>query len=177
MPKKKIKICLFGDGNVGKTTLVNRFLTGMFETDYKITIGVELYIINLDIEGINVTLQIWDFAGEKEYRYLFPSYVNGAEGGIFMFDITQKETLTNLYEWLLIFKESSIDYENDIPLIMVGGKLDLQEKRAVQADHIEKVAEKFKFKSYLECSSKTGENVEECFEEIAKIIMKKEGLI
>ena len=174
MESAKYKIILFGDGGVGKTTLVNRYLTGVFNSEYDITIGVELYVKKLEVEGKNITLHIWDFAGEKDYRFLFPNYVQGAYGGIFMFDLTQYDSLKNLYEWLLILGEGAIDYEKGVPLIMVGGKLDLEDSRVITTDQAKKIAERFKFKGYFECSSKTGQNINTIFEELTKIILKKQ---
>ncbi len=78
------KLCIFGDGGVGKTTLVKRYLTGVFAGDTTMTIGVDFHIKKLNIEGKEVGLQIWDFAGEDRFRFLLPSYVFGTSGGIFM---------------------------------------------------------------------------------------------
>ena len=173
MTSSKFKICIFGDSGVGKTTLINRYLTGVFEPDYNITIGVELYVKKLQIDGIDVTLQIWDFAGEKDYRFLFPSYVKDALGGIFMYDVTNYDSFKNLYEWLLILDEASIDYVDNMFLIMVGGKNDLEESRVILSEDAKKIADKFKFKDFIECSSRTGKNIEKVFEKIAELLVEK----
>ena len=98
------KVCLFGDGGVGKTTLINRYLTGVFKSDESITIGVDFHIKKLIIEEKRISLQIWDFAGEERFRFLLPSYVLGASGGIFVYDITRFTSLKNFQDWLDIFK-------------------------------------------------------------------------
>ena len=63
MKSKKFKICIFGDGGVGKTSLVNRYLTGVFQEHYRITIGADFFVKRINVNGATVTLQIWDFAG------------------------------------------------------------------------------------------------------------------
>ncbi|MCK4688545.1 MAG: GTP-binding protein, partial [Candidatus Lokiarchaeota archaeon] len=85
MADAMFKICIFGDGGVGKTTLVKRYMTGVFKGDSTMTIGVDFHVKKLEINGLNVSLQIWDFAGEDRFRFLLPSYVIGASGGIFMY--------------------------------------------------------------------------------------------
>ena len=98
------KIALFGDGGVGKTTLINRFISGRFGDSFKMTIGVDLYTKRLEVNGKVVSLRIWDFAGDNQnqFRNLLPNYVLGAAGGIFMYDITRIHSLRNVDEWLKI---------------------------------------------------------------------------
>ena len=176
MPNYKFKLLIFGDGGVGKTTLVNRYLTGIF-TGGSLTIGVDFHLKVVTIEGIEITLQIWDFAGEERFRFLLPSYVVGSDGVIFMFDLTRYSSIKNISEWLSVFKESYNTKEKKIPVIMVGSKLDLDLKRSVSKEDAKNVAEEYNFNGYIECSSKTGENVEEIFVEIGQLMMKNLGLI
>ena len=171
------KICIFGDGGVGKTTLVRRYLTGVFEGESGMTIGVDFHVKELEIEGKKVALQIWDFAGEDRFRFLLPSYVRGASGGIFMYDITRYSSLKNLVEWLNVLKEGSEKEGQEIPLIMVGGKLDLQHKRSVSSENAFELSKLNNFYGFGECSAKTGQNVEQIFIIISRIMLEKAGLI
>jgi len=171
----KFKLLIFGNGGVGKTTLVNRYLTGLFAPGI-LTIGVDFHIKAVDIEGKKVTLQIWDFAGEERFRFLLPSYAKGANGAIFMFDITRYASLTSVNEWLDVFRKSLIEGE-EVPMIIVGGKLDLNERRTVSQIEARNISSEFQFHDYLECSAKTGENVEEIFNKIARSMMQRAGFI
>ncbi len=170
------KICIFGDGGVGKTTLLNRYLTGLFKDDSGITIGVDFHLKKLEIEGKRVSLQIWDFAGEDRFRFLLPSYIMGASGGIFMFDITRYSSLKNFQEWLGVVDKGSLGEPERIPIIMAGSKLDLKDRRAVSSQDALELAKENGLFSYIECSSKTGENVEEIFNQIARIMLKRAGI-
>jgi Ras-related protein Rab-11A len=171
------KLCIFGDGAVGKTTLVNKYVTGVFKGDTTMTIGVDFHVKNLEINGKEVVLQIWDFAGEERFRFLLPTYIRGAAGAIFMYDITRYPTLTNLTKWMEVFNETVESMEKKIPTLMLGGKLDLAEDRCVTIEEAHEIAEKNKFFGYIECSSKTGENVEEIFINATKIMLKKANLL
>jgi small GTP-binding protein len=170
------KVCLFGDGGVGKTTLVNRYLTGVFKTNSTMTIGVDFHLKKLIVDEKKVSLQIWDFAGEDRFRFLLPSYVVGVSGGVFMYDITRYSSLKNFDDWINIFKRGYIGNHTQIPVIMVGGKLDLQYKRTVSSKEAYELAKKHNLYGYVECSSKSGQNVEEIFHEIAKLMIHRANL-
>jgi small GTP-binding protein len=171
------KVCFFGDGGVGKTTLIGRYLTGLFKSDQTLTIGVDFHIKKLKIGDKIVSLQIWDFAGESRFRFLLPSYVVGASGGIFMYDITRFSSLKNFPEWIDIFKNGFAgDGEKQLPVLMVGSKLDLSYKRAVSSKEAYKLAKEKNLYGYIECSSKDGRNVEDIFTEIANLMLTRAGL-
>ena len=171
------KICLFGDDIIEKATLVNRYLTGVFKSDHTLTIGVDFHIKKLRIGDKIVSLQIWDFAGESRFRFLLPSYVVGASGGIFMYDITRYSSLKNFPEWIDIFKKGFAgDGEKQLPVIMVGSKLDLSYKRAVSSEEAYKLAKEKNLYGYIECSTKDGRNIEAIFTEIAKLMLTRAGL-
>ncbi|MFW9989343.1 MAG: Rab family GTPase [Candidatus Odinarchaeota archaeon] len=177
MADAMFKIVFFGDGGVGKTTLINRYLTGVFKSDSVITIGVDFHVKKIDIDGKQVSLQIWDFAGEDRFRFLMPSYVVGAAGGIFIFDITRYTSLKNFDDWIEIFKQGYKGDTHQYPVLMVGSKLDLEYKRAVSREEAFELAKKNNLFGYLECSAKNGVNVKDIFEEITRLVMLKAGLL
>ncbi len=176
-PDVMFKICFFGDGGVGKTTLIGRYLTGVFKSTTSITIGVDFHVKKIKIDNKLVSLQIWDFAGENRFRFLLPSYVVGASGGIFLYDITRFSSLKNFPEWIEIFKKGFIGAKNKpLPVIMVGSKLDLSYKRAVSSKEAYDLAKAQNLFGYIECSSKDGRNIEDVFTEIAKLMLTRAGL-
>ncbi len=171
------KLCIFGDGGVGKTTLVNRYLTKVFDEDIKMTVGADFYVKDLEIDGKKVVIRIWDFGGEQRFKVLLPSFAKGADGGIFMFDITRYTSVKNIDDWLSIFEKNVREKEIQIPIVMVGGKLDLQEKRSVETEDAVELSEKYNLQGYFECSSKTGDKVEDIFESVTRKMMKFTGLL
>ena len=166
----RFKTCIFGVGGVGKTTLVNRYISGKYQEDFKMTIGVDFYTKVCEIDDNRVQLQIWDFGGEHQFKNLLPNYVIGASGGIFMYDISRFSSLTNLEEWLKVLKKNSEVENRYLPILLVGGKLDLESKgkRVVEKEYAFEYGKKYNLFDHLECSSITGENVEDVFDNIAK---------
>jgi len=171
------KICIFGDGGVGKTALTRRYVTNRFEVDTKITIGVDILVKDVDVENIRVKLQIWDFGGEERFRFFLPIYARGSSGGIFMYDITRLSSLNNLDEWLSVFKEKLGVEEKKIPILLVGGKKDLSDDNSVSKKYAMQFALSRGIYDIIECSAKTGENVEKIFETIVYKILKNIELI
>ncbi len=138
------------------------------------SMGVDINHKNIVVDDIKVSLQIWDLVGEERFRTMLPFYLRGSSGGIFMYDITREETLNKIDELLNIFKESNAGMQ--VPIIMGGGKLDLQEMRTVSIKKANSISKSHDFYDYIECSSKTGENVEFLFNTLIRLILKKIGL-
>jgi Ras-related protein Rab-18 len=171
------KICIFGESGVGKTTLSCRYLNGYFEEDIKITMGAELFVKYIIVKNIRVVLQIWDFGGEDDFKFLLPLYSKGSSGGIFMFDLSNKTSLNRIDGWIEIFKSGLTSTEKRIPILMVGGKLDLQDQISITKSEAKKIVKEYNLHKYFACSSKTGENVENIFETLVRDILRFQNLI
>lgn len=168
------KIVIFGDSGTGKTTLAHRFLTNLFKKDISITLGVDFLLKDVEINGEIVKLQIWDFAGEERFRFLFPLYIKGANGAIFMYDITNYGSLAHVDNWFAIVEDviAKKDVDNELPIIFVGGKVDLNHLKEVSTKKAMQIAKSMEAKGFIECSSKTGENVSKIFDLLARLIFK-----
>ena len=142
------------------------------------TIGVDFHVKQLELEHHLLSLQIWDFAGEDRFRFLLPAYVRGASGGVFMFDITRYSSLKNISTWSEVIGVCTDEKTRPLPIILVGSKLDLAEKRAVQSDYgIQLTEENELFIDYLESSSLSGDNVELIFEKLAREMLRRKSLL
>ena len=160
---------MFGDSQTGKTTLAHRFLTNLFKESISMTLGVDFLLKAIKLDGENVKLQIWDFAGEERFRFLFPSYIRGANGAIFMYDITNYGSLAHVDNWFEVL-EREVNY--NLPLIFVGGKTDLIHLKEVSTKKAMEVAKSKGADGFIECSSKNGENVHKIFDLLTKLILK-----
>jgi len=164
----KFKVVVAGAKNVGKTSLLRRFATGKFEKSTLSTIGVDFETKKVVVDDTEILLNIWDFAGEKKFRLLFPSYVSGASGALMLYDITNEDSLNDLYDWINVI--SSVP-NSPKTKILIEAKNDL--KRNVKREKGLKLYEKFKFQGeLLSTSAKTGENVEKAFEMLGREILK-----
>ena len=134
------KIVVVGDGGVGKSTMIQRLITGHF-TPMKITIGTDLASYDMQFNDVSVKLQIWDFAGEKRFRFFLPNYARGAQGCILCYDISRYTSFQNLKEWYNIVKENT---NTDTVFLLVGGKADLSEyRRTVNPSDAEEFQKEF----------------------------------
>ena len=168
------KLVIFGDGGVGKTTLTHRFLTSVFKPDQKMTIGVDFEVKGVEVQGKKSKLQIWDFGGEERFRFLLPTYVRGANGGLFMYDVTNYSSLAHIDDWLMVIKKE-INYH--LPILVVGGKADLVEEREVSSEDGINIAKSRELDGFIECSAKSGKNVEETFQGITKLMLENANLV
>jgi len=166
------KIIIFGDAGCGKTTLTQRFLTNLFKSAQTMTIGVDFEVKSLTVDEQKVKLQIWDFGGEERFRFLLPTYVRGARGGLFLYDITNYSSIAHIDDWLSVIRKE-IRAEDIFPIIVVGGKVDLVENREVSSADGIKIARSRNVNGFIETSSKTGENVEKTFEALTRLMLKK----
>ncbi|MHA1150096.1 MAG: Rab family GTPase [Promethearchaeota archaeon] len=170
------KISIFGDGGVGKTSLSNRYLHGVFDIDTKMTMGAQILVKYVSINEKRIALQIWDFGGEENFRFLLPVYAQGSSAGILMYDITRYETFKNIKEWLTYFKDGLSVDEQNIPVYLVGGKLDLQDRRSVSKEDAMKAVTDLNLFGFIETSSKEGKNIDKLFEDITRTLIKSSGL-
>jgi len=164
-----LKVLTAGEGGVGKTTLLHRYVEGKFSSETKMTIGVEFFLKEVNIDGQKVMLQLWDFGGQERFRFLLESYVIGARGALLMFDLTRTMTLENIEQWVQIVRKE----DPNLPILFLGSKSDLEEDICVEQDYIEEFKQHFNLYDYLRISSKTGENVELSFESLTRQILKK----
>ena len=168
-PNYIIKICLLGEANVGKTSLVYRFIENKFRDSYKSTLGVNLLKRDISFKEYGeVTLQIWDLGGQESFRSLRRLYLEGANGALLIYDCTQKKTFEKLHDWIQDFRNA----RGDAPVLLIGNKIDLENVKVSQ-NEIKEFTKDYHVKS-LSASAKTGSNVEEAFTEIAKTILHKE---
>lgn len=166
-----LKILTAGEGGVGKTTLLHRYVEGKFSAETKMTIGVEFFLKETKIDSKQCTLQLWDFGGQERFRFLLESYVLGAKGALLMFDLTRLITLENLEQWVNIVRKG----DPNLPILFLGTKLDLEDEIQVDDNYAKEFLELYDLMDYLKISSKTGENVENAFNVLTRKILERQA--
>ena len=162
-----LKILLLGDSNVGKTSLILKYVDGFFPELFISTIGVDYKEKKVKLKGININLQIWDTCGQERYRSLSSTFIKNADGIIFVYDVTNEESFQHIKEWII----QSDNVNNHFKKTIVGNKIDLPEdKRKVRKETLIKYNNEKKIDGY-ETSAKNGANVNKIFEALANSII------
>jgi small GTP-binding protein len=167
------KVVIFGECGCGKTTLRKKFMTNVFESDCRRTIGVDFETKDMDFNGKEVKLMIWDFGGERRFRFMFPRYIYGAMGGILMYDISELSSFSRMSKWLSLIGRTGQKF----PIILLGGKSDLDFIREIPRKEGKKFAKSMNLNGFIECSSKTSENVQEAFAALTQIMIDRMTLM
>lgn len=159
------KVIVAGEGGVGKTSIIQRYITGFSSTPI-MTVGSEFAYQELEVNSHRVGLSIWDFGGEERFRELMPIFCLGAHGAFVVFDLTRFSTFLQLAYWIEIIREAA----GTIPLILVGAKADLE--GGPSDDDLHDFCLRHEVSAYFPVSSRTGENVSQLFLYLAEKMMQ-----
>jgi len=163
------KIVVLGSGGVGKSALTIQFIQGNFVEKYDPTIE-DSYRKHVQVDGKACMLDILDTAGQEEYSAMRDQYMRSGQGFVLVYSITDPssfEDCMTIHEQLLRSKDSE-----EVPLVLVGNKCDLEEERSVSKEEGNNMAEKFGDCKFLEASAKECINVEEIFLSLVRLIDK-----
>ncbi|ELP90270.1 ehrab7g protein, putative [Entamoeba invadens IP1] len=165
-PVQMFKIILIGESGVGKTSLINRYVENSFDPVYKSTIGCDFLSKNVQYEGVEYVLQIWDTAGHEKFSSMISSFYRGSDGAFVVFDVTDTASFSNLDSWI---NEFSGSINNDVPIIVCGNKTDL-ENRCVPTASAQQWCDLRNY-TYVESSAKSSAGVTDMFATIVKLIV------
>jgi Ras-related protein Rab-11A len=156
MPDEWImKLCSVGSYRVGKTSLIRRYAENKFSSDYLPTLGVDVTVKRLTVDGKRVRLVLMDTAGQEQFGRLRTVYFGGSSGCIAVYDITRHETFEDLNRWIADYRK--VAGENT-QIAIIGNKIDLEQLRRVTTTEGKKYAQKNSFPFY-ETSAKLGGEV------------------
>ncbi len=160
----KLKICLLGDGAVGKTSLIKKFVYDEFDDKYIMTFGSKTSkkVLSLtspkDGEPAQLTLMIADIMGQKDVANVQDAFMVGSKGAIIVCDMTRKETLESIGSWIDNVKKVC----GDVPIVLMANKHDLTDDAQFTVEELSAIADKH-YSMAFPSSAKTGENVELAF--------------
>jgi len=165
------KVVLLGDGGVGKTSLIARYVVNKFDDKYIATIGTKVSRKDIQVVKpnliINLRMMIWDILGQKEYSKIRSASLSGAQGLILVGDLSRPETIKSLQDFWLKEVQAQV---GGIPTVVVGNKVDLAEKNSMTAAVVEAMGQRLGYPTLL-TSAKTGANVEEIFTTLGDLLV------
>ena len=173
-----LKIAVLGLGSVGKTTISKSYSGEMDDPNQiSMTKGVDITVKRIVHKGRTVTLQIWDFAGQKQFRFMIDVFLRGVKGVMYVYDITDIETLAYLNEFVDLTRNYLANhFYPKVPEVLVGNKLDLEDVE-VSIEDIHDFMKNYGIKKHFLVSGLLSGNVSEPFEFIVdKILNKEENL-
>eukprot|EP00163_Fabomonas_tropica_P004883 TRINITY_DN1434_c0_g2_i1.p1 TRINITY_DN1434_c0_g2~~TRINITY_DN1434_c0_g2_i1.p1 ORF type:complete len:233 (-),score=45.46 TRINITY_DN1434_c0_g2_i1:266-964(-) len=166
---RQFKIVLLGEGRVGKTSLVLRYVNNVFSDKQVSTIQASFLTKRVAIGDTRATLSIWDTAGQERFHSLGPIYYRDSNGALLVYDITDADTFTQVKKWV---KELRKMVGNDITINIVGNKSDLERNRQVDQDEAKAYAESVGAKHFV-ASARINRGVEEVFMDLTKRMIDK----
>ncbi|KAK8943973.1 Rac-like GTP-binding protein 2 [Platanthera guangdongensis] len=175
---KFIKCVTVGDGAVGKTCMLICYTSNKFPTDYIPTV-FDNFSANVSVDGNIVNLGLWDTAGQEDYSRLRPLSYRGADIFVLAFSLISRASYENvLKKWMPELRR----FAPNVPIVLVGSKLDLRENKGYLADHPgayaissaqgEELRKQVGAAAYIECSSKTQQNVKAVFDTAIKVVLQ-----
>jgi len=159
------KICLLGAFAVGKTSLVARFVKSVYSDQYLTTVGVKVDKKSVAIDNQEVTLIVWDLAGEDEFQKVQMAYLRGASGYLLVADGTRGNTL----ETARMLETRTTETVGRIPFILLINKVDLSDEWEIDDRAIEEIIDRGWV--VIKTSAKTGEGVEEAFTQLTRSML------
>lgn len=166
----QLKLVVVGDGASGKTSIISRYTQDQFGVQYNQTIGLDFFLKRISLaQNKDVTMKIWDIGGQTLGGKMLDKYVYGAQGILFVYDVSNYQSFENLEDWIQAVK--SISQDPSPHFALVANKCDLEHMRTVTKDNHATFASKHKMLSH-HVSAKTGDSVDICFKLTAADILK-----
>jgi small GTP-binding protein len=162
------KICMVGAFGVGKTSLVARYVHSIFSEKYQTTVGVKIDKKQVVIDGQDVTLMLWDLAGEDALTQVKPAHLKGSSGYLLVVDGTRRNTL----DTAISLQQRAHEAAGDVPFLLVLNKADIKDTWQVTDGDLQPLIDRGW--TLLETSAKNGERVEALFHELASRMLRKD---
>jgi len=171
---KIFKIMIFGEPEALKNELIKKYSIGSFTLSTKMAVGFDFKLVDLIVDQEEVKLQIWDFGGQERLKSMLGNYLRGTKGVLLIYNVANKSTFIKIDDWLDIIRKHGGD---NISLLLVGIVPERVEDREVSPEEGMKIAKSKGITGFIECNISTGENVEDVFIMLVKLILKKSSEI
>jgi Ras-related protein Rab-1A len=162
------KVLLLGNSDVGKSSLLLRFVDSVWNESFVPTIGVDFKVKTIEIGDKKVKMQIWDTAGQERFRNVVSTYFRGSNGILLIYDITSRDSFKNLESWLIEIEKHASD---NVLKILIGNKNDLENDRVISVEEGQNFANRNGMQ-FIETSAKMDTNVSEAFQTLGKLMLE-----
>lgn len=168
MTTTNFKVVLLGEGSVGKTSLVTRYVQNTFNERHVTTIQASFLTKRLNVDGSRVNISIWDTAGQERFHALGPIYYRESHGALLVYDITDNSSFVKVKNWV---KELRSQLGKSVTLAIIGNKVDLEKSRAVNKEEALSYAQSVGAKHY-DTSAKLNKGLEELFLDLTRRMLE-----
>lgn len=171
MSSLDVKIVVLGPAGVGKTSVICRYCNGTFIGETLSTIGAGFFTNTKVVNKVEVTMMLWDTAGEERFRSVAPSLLRGASGVVLVYDLGSLASFRELDAYMDMFVETCGFDPDEARVLVLGNKSDL-EARDVSNDIVTEWLSRNRVKLHFEVSAKEGTNIEEAFEALLRVLVE-----
>ena len=168
--EKSLKLVLIGNMGVGKTSILTKYCDDKFSENIISTSGIEFKTKTIHKNGYKVKMQIWDTSGQERFRSITPNYFRSSDALLFVFDITNEESFKAIQDFINLSEGHS---HKNLIKILIGNKIDQEEKRKIKTDEIASFVKQYNFNEFFETSAMKGDKINDIFERIADLSTKE----
>lgn len=166
------KVLVIGDYGVGKTSIIRRYTEGYFTPNYKLTIGVDFALKNIDHKDGKISLQLWDIAGHERFGHMTHVYYKYAIAAILVFDLGRPATFESVLKWQKDLNEKvMLANEDPVPMVLLANKADISPNE-IDKEKLDQFCEDNGFLAWYATSAKTNKNIDEAMEFLIEAILK-----
>ena len=168
----EIPIITLGDGHVGKSSIIVKYIDNKFSPIYLSTIGFDSKVKRKKLDnGEEIKIKLFDTAGQERFRSIANTYLKKANGILLVYDITREKSFTSIKDWIEDINNGAYQ---DIPVVLVGNKSDLEKNRAIKKERGEELAKEYGYENHFyETSCLTGQNVNKAIDDLVEQVYKK----
>lgn len=164
---QQFKLMILGSSFVGKTCIIQRAIFRKFNPNYQVTIGADCCLYDIDIDGKIICLQVWDTAGQEAFYSLTKLFYKNSSLILIVFDLTSASSFASVAKWSEEIKQNASE---KVIQILVGNKNDQIDNIVISDNEIHQSIIDNQFDGYISVSAKSGENIQELFLTISKIL-------